>query len=169
MKFHVWAPLMAIVLGLVLGAHAQDHVRGRKYKAPPPTCKVTVTVIRGYNGKPLENASVVFHPIKDGKDTGGMELKTDEDGKVTLDMIPVDEDLRLQVLATGFQTFGHDYDLTGTSKEIEVRMNRPQRQYSIYENHPGNNGGQSTTEPQGDQKDKDKDKDKPQQDQKPHD
>ena len=99
-----------------------------------------------------------FIPIKDGKDAGGMELKTDEDGKVTLDMIPVGDTLRLQVLATGFQTYGQDYDLPGDSKEIEIKLKRPQKQYSIYEKHPGNDGGEATTQPQ--------DK-KPQQDQKP--
>lgn len=149
MKFRLWAPSLAVVLGLVLSAQAQQHGRGRKYKPPPPTCKVTVTVLRSYNGKPLENASVVFHPIKDGKDAGGMELKTNEDGKVTLDMIPVGDTLRLQVLATGFQTYGHDYELPTDTKEIEVKMNRPQKQYSIYENHPTNDGGQATTPPQG--------------------
>jgi 5-hydroxyisourate hydrolase-like protein (transthyretin family) len=164
MTFRVWVPLMAVVLGLVPGAHAQEHGRGRKYKAPPPNCKVTVTVLKGYSGKPLENASVVFHPLKDGKDAGGMELKTNEDGKVTLDMIPVGDTLRLQVVATGFQTYGQDYDLPGQSREIEIKMKRPQKQYSIYENHPGNDGGQATPQPQGEQKPK---SDKPQQDQKP--
>ena len=89
-----------------------------------------------------------------------MELKTNEDGKVTLDMIPVGDTLRLQVLATGFQTFGEDYDLPGDTREIEVKLKRPQKQYSIYPNHPGNDAQQ----PQGDQKPQDN---KPQQDQKP--
>jgi len=164
LKLRVSAPLMAVVFGLVVAANAQEQGRGRKYKPPPPTCKVTVTVLKSYNGKPLENASVVFHPLRDGKDAGGMELKTNEDGKVTLDMIPIGDTLRLQVLATGFQTYGHDYDLPDATREIEVKMNRPQKQYSIYENHPGNNGGQTTNEPQGDQKPQN---DKPQQDQKP--
>jgi hypothetical protein len=156
MKLRIWAPLMVAVLGMALAAHAQENGRGRKYKPPPPTCKVTVTVLKSYNGKPLENASVVFHPLKDGKDAGGMEMKTDEDGKVTLDMIPVGDKLRLQVLATGFQTYGQDYDLPGDSKEIEIKLKRPQKQYSIYEKHPDD--GEATPQPQ--------DK-KPQQDQKP--
>lgn len=158
MRFRLWAPLAALIFGLVITTHAQDqHGRGRKYKAPPPTCKITVTVFKAYNGKPLENASVVFHPIKDGKDAGGMELKTNEDGKVTLDMIPIGDTLRLQVLASGYQTFGQDYDLPGDSRDIEVKLRRPQKQYSIYENHPGNDG--QNTQPQDDKK--------PQQDQKP--
>ncbi len=160
-KFGIEATLLTAVLGLVLGAHAQEHGRGRKYKPPPPTCKVTVTVIKAYNGKPLENASVVFHPLKDGKDAGSMELKTNEDGKVTLDMIPIGEDLRLQVLATGFQTFGNDYDLANATKEIEIKLNRPQKQYSIYQKHPGNDGGEATVEPQGKQKKDQKQDQKP--------
>lgn len=145
MGFRLWAPLMAVVLGLVSVAHAQEQGRGRKYKPPPPTCKVTVTVLKGANGKPLENASVVFHPMKDGKDQGNMELKTNEDGKVTIDVIPVGDQLRLQVLASGYQTYGHDYDLPADSKEIEVKLNRPQKQYSIYE-HPNGDGGQTPPE-----------------------
>jgi len=146
MKLRLWAPSLMMVLGLVLGAHALQQGRGRKYKPPPPTCKVTVTVLRSYNSKPLENASVIFHPVRDGKDQGNMELKTNEDGKVTLDMIPIGDVLRLQVLANGFQTFGKDYELPTDSKDIEVRMNRPQKQYSIYENHPGENS--ATPKPQ---------------------
>jgi len=122
--------MLAVVAGLVFGAHAQESGRGRKYKPPPPTCKVTVTVLKAYNGKPLEN----------GKDKGNMELKTNEDGKVTIDVVPVGDQLRLQVLAPGFQTYGNDYDLPGDTKDIEVKLKRPQKQYSIYENHPEENG-----------------------------
>lgn len=155
MRFRIWAPLLAVILGVVLAAHAQEQGRGRKYKPPPPTCKVTVTVLKAANGKPLENASVVFHPMRNGKDEGNMELKTNEDGKVTIDVIPVGDQLRLQVLAGGYQTYGEDYDLPGTMKEIEVKLKRPQKQYSIYE-HPNGDASQSTPEDK-----------KPQQDQKP--
>jgi hypothetical protein len=44
------------------------------------------------------------------------------------------------VLAPGFQTYGNDYDLPGDTKDIEVKLKRPQKQYSIYENHPEENG-----------------------------
>ncbi len=140
-------PVLAVVLGMVFAAHAQEQGRGRKYKPPPPTCKITVTVVRGYNGKPLENASVVFHPLENGKDKGNLELKTNEDGKVTIDVIPVGDGLRLQVLAPGFQTYGNDYELPNDTKEIEVKLQRPQKQYSIYEAHPDQNG-QGTDKPQ---------------------
>lgn len=146
-------PLVAVLSGMVLAGHAQDQGRGRKYKPPPPTCTVTVTVLKATNGKPLENASVVFHPLENGKDKGNMELKTNEDGKVTLDLIPIGDQLRIQVLAEGYQTFGNDYELPTDKKDIEVKMKRPQKQYSIYENHPDQNAQpQDNSKPQPDQK-----------------
>jgi hypothetical protein len=156
-----WLPLLAVAIVCSLAAHAQD-ARGRKYKPPPPTCKVTVTVLKAGSGKPVENASVVFHPLKNGKDEGNMELKTNEDGKVTIDVIPVGDGLRLQVLATGYQTFGNDYELPSDTKDIEVKLNRPAKPYSIYENHPDQNG-----QGQGSQGGDKPQQDKPQPDQKP--
>jgi hypothetical protein len=125
---------------------AQDSSRGRKYVPPPPTSKITVTVTKAANGKPVENAAVVFHPIKNGKDEGGLELKTNEEGKATLDVIPVGDTLRLQVIATGYQTFGNDYPVTTDSKEIAVKLRHPSRQYSIYEQHPDSQVGGPTPE-----------------------
>ncbi len=143
-----WLPVLVAVVAVVFSAHAQETGRGRKYKPPPPTCKITVTVTKANNGKPLENASVVFHPLENGKDKGNMELKTNEDGKVTIDVIPIGDQLRLQVLLEGYQTFGNDYDLPTSEKEIEVKLKRPQKQYSIYENHTGNGSQQGQTQSQ---------------------
>src|SRR4029077_9226483 len=95
-------------------------------------------VIRDYNGKPIRNASVVMHPVeKNGKQSrGGLQLKTDADGKASFDGVPYGK-LRIQVLATGFQTFGEDYDINQPTVEITIKMKRPQEQYSIYDEHPG--------------------------------
>jgi 5-hydroxyisourate hydrolase-like protein (transthyretin family) len=127
---------------------AQDAKRGRKYTPPPPTCKITVTVTRATNGKPVENAGVIFHQIKDGKSEGNMELKTNEDGKAVLDVIPVGDTVRLQIIASGFQTYGADYQLDGATKDIDVKMLRPGKQYSIYEKHDESQvGGQDEVKP----------------------
>jgi hypothetical protein len=95
-------------------------------------------VIRDYNGKAIRNASVVMHPVeKNGKQSrGGLQLKTDAEGKASFDGVPYGK-LRIQVLATGFQTFGDDYAIDKPAMEITVKMKRPQGQYSIYEDHPG--------------------------------
>ena len=94
-------------------------------------------VVRDYNGKPVRNASVVMHPVKkNGKQSrGGLELKTDSEGKTSFDGVPYGP-LRVQVLAPGFQTFGEDYEINKPAMEITVKLKRPQGQYSIYEDHP---------------------------------
>jgi hypothetical protein len=126
--------LFAVSISAPLSGQDQPR-RGRKYTPPPPTSKITVTVVKAANGKPVENAAVIFHPIKNGKDQGGLELKSNEEGRVAIDVIPIGATVRLQVLAKGFQTFGEDYQITGDSKDITVKLNPPDRQYSIYEQH----------------------------------
>jgi uncharacterized GH25 family protein len=102
------------------------------------TATLRFVVIRDYNGKPIRNAAVVMHPVsKDGKQArGGLELKADAEGKTSFDGVPYGK-LRVQVLATGFQTFGEDYDINQPTMEITIRMKRPQDQYSVYDDHPG--------------------------------
>ncbi|HEX3436986.1 MAG TPA: carboxypeptidase-like regulatory domain-containing protein [Pseudacidobacterium sp.] len=143
MAFAVSRKLIVFSLCVPLALSAQDTKRGRKYTPPPPTCKITVTVTRASNGKPVENAGVVFHPVKDGKDEGNMELKTNEDGKAILDVVPVGDTVRLQIIAKGYQTYGADYVLEGPTEDIQVKLNPPGRQYSIYEKHDNSQvGGQ---------------------------
>jgi hypothetical protein len=139
-------PLLLLTAVAVPGLLAQA-TRGRKYTPPPPTAKITVTVMKETNGKPVENAAVVFHPMKGNKDEGGLELKTNEDGKATIDVIPIGDTVRLQVIADGFQTFGDDYQITTDTKDIQVKLKRPARQYSIYEKHPDTQQGGSDSKP----------------------
>jgi hypothetical protein len=126
---------LCLLVGMPLLLSAQDVKRGRKYTPPPPTCKITVTVTRASTGKPVENAGVIFHPIKDGKDEGNMELKTNEEGKAVLDVVPVGDVVRLQIIASGFQTYGADYQIDSQTKDIDVKLLRPGKQYSVYEKH----------------------------------
>jgi hypothetical protein len=112
---------------------AQDSAhRGRKYKPPPPTSKVEVTVLRDSDSKPIENAAVVFH-LEGEK--GNMELKTNEDGKSIIDVLPIGSTMRLQILAKGFQTYGEDFKIDKAEMSFGIRLKRPGEQYSIYKNH----------------------------------
>lgn len=131
--------------------HSQDENgrRARKYKEPPPAARIVVTVLRASNGKPIENAHVIFHPIEGDKDKGSMELKTNEDGKTTIDIIPIGDTVRMQIIADGYQTYGEDYKVDKTDIAREVRLKRPGQQYSIYPggNNSSNNGsGQGNTQ-----------------------
>jgi len=139
MSRRFFASLVALVLLLAVGtALAQDTSRrGRKYKTPPPTANVEVTVLRDSSGKPVTNASVIFHPLVNGKEKGTMELKSDDDGKAKLDLLEIGTTVRLQVIAPGFQTYGDEYKIDKENFPIEIRLKRPQEQYSIYKQHDG--------------------------------
>jgi hypothetical protein len=136
------------LVGSLLALHAQDEStqRLRKYKAPPPAARIQVTVLRDFNGKPIEDAHVIFHPIQGDRDKGDLELKTDEDGKIVIDVLPIGDTVRMQVIANGYQTYGQDYKVDKPEMSMEVRMKRPGAQYSIYKDNsttpkPDNNSG----------------------------
>jgi hypothetical protein len=105
-----------------------------------PLSTVSFVVLRDENGKPIRNAAVVIHPVDDNgkQDPGGIELKTDPDGKAEYDGIPYGK-MRIQVLASGFQTYGDDYDIGKPSVDITIKLKRPAQQYSIYDQHPSDN------------------------------
>jgi hypothetical protein len=157
MFFRSISPRRSLVSGLLLGAlslvlvthaFAQDSdssKRGRKYKPPPATSHVEITVLRATSGKPVENASVIFHPLEDGKDAGNMELKTNDEGKAMIDLLATGSTVRVQIIANGFQTYGEDYKIDKENMAFEVKLKRPASQYSIYKK-----GEAKPTTPQGD-------------------
>lgn len=108
-----------------------------------PVATLSFVVLKDYNGKPVRNAAVVLHSVSDkGKqEKGGLELKTDDQGKASYDGIPYGK-LRVQVLARGLQTFGQDYDINQPSMEITIKLKPPEGQYSIYDAHPEENKNQ---------------------------
>ncbi len=145
--------LRRILAGLTLLAaapllHAQDDAtsrRGRKYKAPPDTSHIEVQVLRDTNGKPLLNASVIFRAVKDGRDEGNLEVKTNEDGKAIIDVIATGSDVGVQVIADGYATYAGDYVVKEPNRTIQVRMIRPRAQISTYvDTH-----GQASQRPDG--------------------
>ena len=46
----------------------------------------------------------------------------------------------MQVLASGFQTFGEDYNVDRAKLNFTIKLKRPQGQYSIYQDHPEEKG-----------------------------
>ena len=117
--------ILVLTLVGVVAAFAGDNAN---------TCNISFTVIRDYNGKPVRNASIVLHPVdKNGKQrANGVELKADNEGKANFASLPFGK-IRVQVLAPGLQTFGEDYDIKEKAREIEIKLKKPQSQYSIYD------------------------------------
>jgi hypothetical protein len=120
------------------GSSKEEGRHGRKYKAPPETSEIEVTVLRGFNKKPIMNAAVVFHPVDaDGKDEGFLEMKTDPDGKAKIDVIPTGSSVRVQVIATGYATYAEDYKISEPLRKITIDMQRPHAQVSTYVDESG--------------------------------
>ena len=118
--------------------------RGRKYKVPPETSHIEVEVLRSGTRRPIPNAAVVFHSVKDEKDEGNLEVKTNEEGKAVIDIIPTGSKVDVQVIADGFATFADSYQVNEPTRTIEIKMLKPRAQVSTYTD---NTGGASDVRP----------------------
>lgn len=147
----VMVPGMMLAVLAVAGAAV-----GQRDRDDEPTSWLNFVVIKEDNGKPVRNAAVIMHPVNaHGKQGhGGMELKTDVDGKTNFDGIPYGK-LRVQVLAQGFQTYGEDFDVDKPKMEFTIKLKRPQGQYSVYDDHSKDSSPPPKQDaPPPDQKDK---------------
>ena len=122
MKKYAIAACLLVLLGSVFAQQDDDNL-----------AKLNFVVVKDYNGMPVRNASMVLHPVgKTGKqERGGIELKCYANGKADYNGVPYGK-LRVQVLMTGFQTFGDDYVVDKPEMEIVIKLKRPADQYSIY-------------------------------------
>src|SRR5580698_8586956 len=135
-QFALLLCLALISTGLLFGQDDTAH-RGRKYKAPPATSHIEITVLKKANGKPIMNAAVVFNSVLDGKEEGSLEVKTDPEGKAVIDVIPTGSTVTVQVIATGYATYAKEYLVAEPNREISISMVRPQAQVSAYEDNSG--------------------------------
>ncbi|HZQ19955.1 MAG TPA: carboxypeptidase-like regulatory domain-containing protein [Terriglobales bacterium] len=137
MKMSFWSTITFLLMTLFLVPSWGEK------KPEVPLSTVNFVVLRDENGKPVRNAAVVVHAVDDdGKqERGGIELKTDPDGKAQYDGIPYGK-MRIQVLAHGFQTYGDDFNIAKPSVDITIKLKRPAQQYSIYEQHQSDNKDQ---------------------------
>lgn len=120
------------ILLLIVAVLGASSFAGHKDK-DEQVAELTFVVLKADNGKPIRNASVVLHQV-DGRGRqakGGLELKTDAEGKTSLNGIPYGK-VRIQVLAPGFQTYGVDHDIHQPQQEIVIKLKHPQDQYTIY-------------------------------------
>ena len=123
------------VIGTVLVLLLTGAAVAQRDKDDAQTSWVNFVVVKDDNGKPVRNAAVIMHPVEKGKQQhGGMELKTDAEGKANFDGAPYGP-LRIQVLATGFQTYGEDFEIDKPKMEFTIKLKRPQTQYSVYDDH----------------------------------
>jgi hypothetical protein len=106
--------------------------------ADAPMTKLTISV-KTTSGRPINQAEVIVRFVKGhsvfklGKAVRTQfELRTNQEGQATIPEIP-QGNIRVQVYAKGYQTFGQVIDVTEPEKTIDVKLNPPQQQYSSHQ------------------------------------
>jgi hypothetical protein len=126
--------VVTIALLAFIGTFALAKDKKKKKDKDGDAATLNFLVVKASNGKPVRNAAVILHEVDERghQAKGGFELKTDLDGKTSFDGAPYGK-LRIQVLASGLQTFGQDYEINQPVQDITIKMNPPQKQYSVYD------------------------------------
>lgn len=101
------------------------------------TTKITVKVT-SLTGKPVDRASVVVKfvegrsVVKLGKKIiTRWELRTNQEGIAKVPSLPQGK-IQIQVIAKGYQTYGHVYDVDEDEHTVEIKLNPPQPQYTAH-------------------------------------
>jgi hypothetical protein len=100
--------------------------------SPPATTKIQIHVT-SKDGKPISEASVYVRFNESGgflrKDKlAEMDLKTNQDGSVKVPEIPQGK-IMIQVIATGWHTYGQWYDVDKDQQLIEIKLEPPPHWY----------------------------------------
>ena len=112
-------------------AAQQDAPPPPKNTAPAPGNRLTVEVTGGDANKPVENASVYLktveeHRIKDKKTE--VNVKTNQEGLAHIPDVPLGRVL-IQVVADGWKSYGHWYDISDPKQTISIHLERPPKWY----------------------------------------
>lgn len=99
--------------------------------------KVTIHVTAAESGRPVDRASVVIKFVKGRqpmkfykKISDTWETRTNQEGNAPLPPLPQGT-LRIQVIASNYQTFGQIMDVDADEKTLEIKLNPPQPQYTV--------------------------------------
>jgi hypothetical protein len=105
--------------------------------AEVPMTKLTITV-KTQSGRPVSQAAVIVRFVKGhsvlklGKAVRTQwELRSNQDGEAVIPAIPQGQ-IRVQVIANGYQTYGDTIDASETEKTIDIKLNPPQQQYTSH-------------------------------------
>jgi len=105
--------------------------------AEVPMTKLTVAV-KTQSGRPVSQAAVIVRFVKGhsvlklGKAVRTQwELRSNQDGEAIIPAIPQGQ-IRIQIIANGYQTYGETIDVSETEKTIDIKLNPPQQQYTSH-------------------------------------
>ena len=107
------------------------------YAATVPMTKLNM-VVKTESGRPIDHAEVVVRFVR-GHAVFKLKalhtdytVRTNQDGEAKVPEIPQGE-IRIQVNAKGYQTFGQIFDVTEEERTIDIKLNPPQQQYSSHQ------------------------------------
>jgi Carboxypeptidase regulatory-like domain len=125
---NIWKPVLWVASLLLAGVVAY---------ADAPLTKITIQV-KTASGRPIEQADVIVRFVKGhsvfklGKAVRTQwELRTNQEGEAVVPEIPQGQ-IRIQVIAKGYQTYGNTFDVVDPEKTLPIIMNPPQQQYSSH-------------------------------------
>jgi hypothetical protein len=123
--------LGVLVVPAASWARLQQVPPPQKNQAPLPGNRITIEVTGGDANKPVENASVYVktieqHLIKDKKFE--VNVKTNQQGVAHVPDAPMGRVL-VQVVADGWKTYGHWYDISEAKQVIKIHLERPPKWY----------------------------------------
>jgi hypothetical protein len=105
--------------------------------AEVPMTKLTIAV-KTQTGRAVPQAAVIVRFVKGhsviklGKAVRTQwELRSNQDGEAMIPAIPQGQ-IRIQIIANGYQTYGDTIDVTDAEKTIEIKLNPPQQQYTSH-------------------------------------
>jgi hypothetical protein len=122
---------MATWAGWTPGVLAAQEPKGKQEQPAAPAPKLTIEVTGGEENKPVENASVYVktveeHLIKDKKFE--VSVKTNLKGIAHVPDAPTGRVL-IQVVADGWKTYGHWYDVADAKQVIKIHLEKPPKWY----------------------------------------
>jgi hypothetical protein len=117
--------ILALALPLSFPASADDVTK----------LKIVVTT---RSGRPIERADVIVRfggrsLVKLGKMVRTTwEMRSSQEGVAEIPDMPKGQ-VRIQVIAKGYQTFGDTFEVNEDERTIEIKLNPPQKQYSSHD------------------------------------
>lgn len=106
--------------------------------AETPMSKLRIEV-KNLDDKPIDRASVVVR-FAGGRSVAKLgrkvlthwEVRTNQEGVARIPSIPQGQ-VRIQVIAKDYQTFGATFDVKEEEQTIQIKLNPPQPQFSAHE------------------------------------
>ncbi len=128
----VWLVLLALLLAPGVHGQSKNSEDKAKSTATSETVHLTIVVTGGEEKKPVDAASVYVKYVTERKLAKDkqieMNLKTNLSGVCHVPEIPRGKIL-IQVIATGWKTFGEYYDVDQAEQTINIMLVRPPKWY----------------------------------------